>query len=29
MHDAAEDMGDLEIRCSLEAFEWSMVDFER
>ena len=29
MHDAVEDMGDLESRCSLEVFEWSSVDFER
>ena len=29
MHDVAEDMGDLESRCSLEAFEWSLIDVER
>ena len=29
MHDVVEDMGDLESRCYLEAFEWSSVDFER
>ena len=29
MHDATEDMGDLEIRCSLEEFEWGLVDFEK
>ena len=29
MYDVAEDMGDYESGCSLEAFEWSLVDFER
>ena len=29
MHDVVEDMCDLESGCSLEAFEWSLVDFEK